>query len=168
MKPLLALMLVSSAALADDAALLRCRQLADGPLRLSCYNAIPVGATVAAAAPAVAPAAARAVATLSVGAGYAVATPEKSELERMFGNEPAVLKSVQLATIESTIPGAFDGWVPGQRIRLANGQVWKVVDNTDDVMDVRDPKVTVRRGLLGALFLDIEGAHRNPRVQRVE
>ena len=34
MKALFALMLVSTAALADDAALLKCRQLEDGPVRL--------------------------------------------------------------------------------------------------------------------------------------
>jgi hypothetical protein len=173
------LMLVSTAALADDAALLQCRQLADGPGRLACYNAIPVGAAapahiaapVAAAMPAaaaVAPAAAAAPARFAVAPGYAIAAPSQTDLEQMFGREPAVMKSLQLQTIETTIAGDFDGWVAGQRIRLANGQVWKVVDGSDDVAELHNPKVTVKRGLLGAIFLDIEGAHRNPKVQRVQ
>lgn len=166
MKALLVLMLVSSAALADDAALLRCRQLADGPGRLACYNAIPVGAAAPAASSA--PAAAAAPVMVAVAPGVSVAAPAKTDLENMFGREPAVLKSMQLDKIETTIPGYFDGWVAGQRIRLANGQVWKVVDGSDDVMELHDPKVTVKRGLLGAIFLDIEGAHRNPKVQRVQ
>jgi hypothetical protein len=168
-------MLVSNAALADDAALLRCRQLADGPGRLACYNAIPVGAaapamSATAAAPAV-PATAAAPAApvmVAIAPGVSVAAPAKADLESMFGREPAVMKSLQLDKLESTIPGYFDGWVAGQRIRLANGQVWKVVDGSDDVMELHDPKVTVKRGLLGAIFLDIEGAHRNPKVQRVQ
>lgn len=168
MKAMLVLMLVSGAALADDAALLQCRQLADGPGRLACYNAIPVGAAAVAPAAAVATAPAAAPAKLAVAPGYAVPAPSRAELEQMFGRESSVLKPMQLDSIETTIAGPFDGWVAGQRIRLANGQVWKVVDGSDDVTDLHDPKVTVKRGLLGAIFLDIEGAHRNPKVQRVQ
>ena len=86
----------------------------------------------------------------------------------MFGREPAALKAAGVNSIETSIAGPFDGWVRGQRIRLANGQVWKVVDDTEDVVELNNPKVTVKRGLLGAIFLDIEGAHRNPKVQRVQ
>lgn len=78
------------------------------------------------------------------------------------------MRSVRLDSIDTTIAGQFDGWIPGQRIRLANGQIWKVVDGSEDIMNVRDPKVTVKRGLLGAIFLDIDGAHRVAKVQRVQ
>ncbi|MYM31588.1 hypothetical protein GTP58_24970 [Duganella sp. CY15W] len=167
MKALFALMLVSTAALANDAALLKCRQLEDGPVRLACYNAIPAqpgalpppaGVVAAAAAP-------------RAGAAPAyttVAAPTPAELEAMFGREPEILRPVRLNAIETTIAGQFDGWVRGQRIRLANGQVWKVVDETEDIVELKNPKVTVKRGMLGAIFLDIEGAHRNPKVQRVD
>lgn len=164
MKALFVLMFVSSAAMASDAALLSCRQLADGPGRLACYNAIPVGAPVAAAPSAAAPA----PSMVAVAPGVVMAAPSKTDLEQMFGREPSVLKAMQLETLESTIPGYFDGWVAGQRIRLANGSVWKVVDGSDDVMELHDPKVTVKRGMLGAIYLDIDGAHRNPKVQRVQ
>ncbi|SHN44131.1 hypothetical protein SAMN05192549_12044 [Duganella sacchari] len=165
MKALFALMLVSTAALADDAALLKCRQLEDGPVRLACYNAIPANpmapaTPVAAAATAARPAGAAAYTT--------VPQPTPAEMAAMFGVEPEMLKSVRLQTLETSIAGPFDGWVRGQRIRLANGQVWKVVDDTEDVVELMNPKVTVKRGLLGAIFLDIEGAHRNPKVQRVQ
>ncbi len=167
MKAMLVLMFVSTAALADDAALLQCRQLADGAGRLACYNAIPVGATAPAAMAAVA-APAAAAGQVAIAPGYVLAAPSRADLEQMFGRESAVVKPMQLDKIETTIPGYFDGWVAGQRIRLANGQVWKVVDGSDDVTDLHDPQVTVKRGLLGAIFLDIEGAHRNPKVQRVQ
>ena len=177
MKALFALMLVSGAALADDAALLRCRQVAEGPARLACYDAIPLpvrvplsalpaGALAAPATPAGAaatPSAASAAAT-----GVVVAAPTRADMEQMFGREPAVFNAQRLESLESHIEGDFDGWVPGQRIRLANGQVWKVVDGSDDIMELHNPKVTVKRGLFGAIFLDIDGAHRNPKVSRVK
>lgn len=167
MKALFALMLVSTAALADDAALLKCRQLEDGPVRLACYNAIVVNPGAPSAAPA--PAAAAAGAARAAAPAYTtVAAPTEAEMAAMFGREPEILKSARLNSIETSINGPFDGWVRGQRIRLANGQVWKVVDDTEDVVELNNPKVTVKRGLLGAIFLDIEGAHRNPKVQRVQ
>lgn len=158
MKVFLVLMFVSGAVLADDGALLRCRSQADGAGRLACYDAIPVvaaSAAVAAALPA-APVA------------YVPPVPTHAELERMFGMEPAALQGQRLESISSRIDGPFEGWVPEQRIRLANGQVWKVVDGSDDVLSASNPAVTVKRGLLGAIFLDIEGAHRAPKVRRVQ
>lgn len=155
MKALFALMFVASAALADDGALLRCRALADAPARLSCYDAIPAAAGPAGAAPGpFAPAA-------------APAAPSRAQLEQAFGQEPAALQPLRLAALESRIDGPFDGWVANQTIRLANGQLWRVVDGSDDVLDVDNPRVTLQRGLLGAIFLDIDGAHRRPRVQRL-
>jgi len=80
----------------------------------------------------------------------------------------AAAKPQQPDKVTTSIAGVFDGWVPGQKIRLANGDVWKVVDGSEDIVELRDPKVTVERGLLGAIFLDIEGANRSPKVQRVK
>jgi hypothetical protein len=146
MKVLFALMLVSTAASANNDALLKCRQLEDGPVRLACYNAIPaVAGASTATASASAPAAKAVAAAAPVSAGtYTMATPSRQDMEMMFGQEPPILKSVRLEQIETSIPGPFDGWVPGQRIRLANGQVWKVVDGSDDVMDVAAPAPRAR------------------------
>lgn len=131
MKTFLALMFVCGAALADDGAILRCRQLPDGPQRLACYNAIAVPSHPA----------------LPVAPAAAPAAPAKD--------------------VVTSIAGPFEGWIGGQVIRLANGQAWRVVDGSEDVLSLRDPKVTIQRGMLGATFLDIEGAHRSPRVQLV-
>jgi hypothetical protein len=146
MKVLFALMLVSTAALADDAALLKCRQLEDGPVRLACYNAIPLGQP-ASNAPAVvinAPAA-------------------KPDLVQSFGREAQAEK---LQAIESSIVGEFDGWVSNQRIRLANGQVWRIVDGSDEMLSLTNPKVKLERGAMGAIYMDIDGAKTSPRVKR--
>ena len=54
--------------------------------------------------------------------------------------------------IESQIPGRFEGWQPNTRIRLANGQVWQVTDGSSRIYDVNNPKVEIRRGMLGAFY----------------
>lgn len=150
MKSLLALMLVSSAAMADDGAMLRCRQLSDAPARLTCYDAIPLGAPGAATA-----------------AGVVAAAPTKADLERNFGKEQSA-PPIKLDSIETFINGEFDGWVPNQRIRLANGQVWMIADDSQENLSLTNPKVKIERGLMGAIFMDIDGARSAPRVKRVK
>lgn len=141
MKVLFSLMFLSGAAVAADPDLLSCRKLPDGPVRLACYNAIPAG-EAAVAAPATA---------------------------TMVPAAPAAMKSsTPEADVVTSFEGMFDGWVAGQNIRLANGQIWKVIDGSEYAAELRNPKVTIQRGLLGAVFLDIEGAHRSPRVRRVK
>ena len=139
MKSVLFLLLVSTSALADDAALLRCRAIADGPARLACYDALPLGTP---AAP-------------------AVATAEQFGLEQ---------KSAQagVAAIESHIPGRFEGWAPKSRIKLANGQVWEIADDSKAFLNVENPKVRIRRGAMGAFYIEIEKTNRSPRVKRVQ
>lgn len=146
MKSLLVLMLVSGAALADEGGMLRCRQLTDGAARLSCYDALPLGA--AAAAP---------------------AAPSKAELEQRFGKEQQAQPG-RLDVIESTIVGEFDGWVPKQRIRLANGQTWTISDdsNEETLHILSNPKVKIERGAMGAFYMDIDGTRTSPRVRRAK
>lgn len=148
--------LAAGAAVADAGpagqAVLKCRALSDSARRLACYDAIPVGAALQ--APSAAP------------AGAPAASPEQS-----FGLRPAVKKQreVEPGSIHSTVVGRFDGWVPGAMITLANGQVWKVTDDTDAVLPImQDPKVEITHGLLGAYFLQVEGYTNSARVARVK
>ncbi|WP_154382522.1 hypothetical protein [Pseudoduganella rivuli] len=150
-----AVLLAAGPALAavDDAALRQCRAMADAAARVACYDAIPLGQ------PAAAPRADER------------ATERANEQRRAidtFGMPAGVRKENRVDSYETHIAGRFDGWEGGQVIRLANGQAWRVVDSTVDTLDLTDPKVTVRRGLSGAVFLDIDGANRSPRVQRVQ
>ena len=142
------------AAGAADDAFARCRAIKDSTARLACYDALPIAPPTAAAAPAPA---ARAP---------AAAAPAASEAQR-FGL-PATARPEPIQALESHIPGHFDGWYPGTRIRLANGQVWQVMDSSSRFADVDNPKVTIRRGALGSFFLDIDGVNPAPRVRRVE
>jgi len=145
MKSLVLLLLASNLALADDAGLLQCRAMKDAAARLACYDGLPVAAAAGKPAP---------------------ATPAKATPEQ-FGLEEKRAAPV-LASIDSHIPGRFDGWSPNASIRLANGQVWQVADGSSGAHWIEDPKVRVRRGALGAFYLEIEGTNRSPRVTRVQ
>lgn len=146
---LLALLTASSPALADDAALLKCRTLSDTATRVACYDAIPVGAAgPGASAAAVAPA----------------RTPEQN-----FGLEAVKQREAQPASIRSTVVGDFDGWGPGSQIRLANGQVWRVIDGSDAVLPrTKDAAVTIERNVFGTLFLKVDGGNSSAKVRRVK
>ena len=144
------LLLISGAALADDAAFLRCRGLADAAARLACYDALPLPSRDVQPAPPRAP------------------QPPARQTPEQFGLEGQVSARSELDAIESSIPGRFEGWQPNSRIRLANGQVWQVTDGSSRNFSMNNPKVTVRRGALGSFFLDIEGDNRSPRVKRVQ
>jgi hypothetical protein len=137
---------LSAAALASETTLEQCRGIADPPARLACYDALPLSATTAGAEP----------------------KARVPETPAQFGLSREVIPSVDLSAIESTIPGHFDGWYPNRRIRLANGQVWQVADATTRLYELDNPKVTIRRGLLGAYYLDLSIDNRSIRVTRVQ
>jgi hypothetical protein len=133
-----------SPARADDAALHRCRALTEPAARLACYDAVPLAATPP---------------------GSAAPPPAAVEPSASFGLDKPEDKTKE---IRSHISGRFEGWRPGERIRLANRQVWQVSDDSSGVYFLLDPKVTVRRASMGTFMLDIEGARRMPRVRRLE
>ena len=146
MKPAYWMLLLPGAALAADATLQQCRSIPDPAARLACYDALPLPASPATATP----------------AGPAPEVPAQ------FGLVREAAPVVELPSIESTIPGHFDGWYPNRRVKLANGQVWQVADGSTRFYDLDNPKVTIRRGVLGAFYLDLSVDNRSIRVRRVE
>lgn len=142
MKILVPLLLISTSVLADDAGLSRCRGVSDSSARLACYDALPVGE-----------------------AKTVQAVPRQAP--EQFGMEQKVYEH-PLDSIESHIPGHFEGWEPRTRIRLANGQIWQISDDSRRIYDFQNPKVSVRRGVLGAFYLEIEGTNSSPRVKRLQ
>jgi hypothetical protein len=144
-----------------------CRAIPDSAARLACYDRLPLPGTPAAAPHA--PAAPAAIARPPAATGQVPAAPvapaaPAGDASR-FGlpAPPPVVESIQ-----SEIPGHFDGWYANSRIRLANGQVWQVTDGTSRFANLQNPKVTVRSGALGSFFLEIEGVKPSPRVRRIE
>lgn len=137
----------SASATADTVALQRCRQITDAASRLACYDAlelVPVGAAT------------------SASQTPAPATPQA------FGLEARQAAAQGLDAVESAIEGPFDGWVPRQKLRLANGQVWEISDGSQAAYRLQAPKVRIARGMSGTFFLAIEGVAQTPRVRRVE
>lgn len=145
MKLFLFLLLASGAAVADDTAMLKCRTLGDSKLRLACYDAMPLGTSGAQAAPATA--------------------ATRQAQEQSFG---LAEKKAPLASIESSIPGSFDGWGPNEQITLSNGQVWRVIDDTNGVVYGTNLKVKLERSPFGTTFMVIEGTTRSPKVKRLK
>lgn len=70
--------------------------------------------------------------------------------------------------VASTIPGAFAGFARGREYTLANGQVWKQIDNAS-IAGARgqDIGVRLRPGLLGAWWLQVDGYNTQTKVERV-
>lgn len=137
MKLLIALLLASGPALADEAAFFRCRDIGDDSKRLACYDAVKKPTA-----------------------------EQKREVQvQAFG---LAAKRPEIETIESHIAGNFDGWEGDQRIKLANGQVWQVVDDSNGIVMGKDLKATVARGAMGAMYMEIEGSRKSPRVKRVK
>lgn len=157
MKALFVLLFVSGSALADDAAMLQCRAIAEVPARVACYDAIPVGAAAPLAAPVVA----------------AAAAPTPQQREQAFGmatvQAPKSATPEQDNSISSTIAGKFDGWSGNELIKLSNGQVWRIVDGSSAVLSpMTNAKVKVERNVIGTYFLTIEGTNNAPKVRRVQ
>ena len=144
---LLFMICFSAAAWADDGGILRCRGLTDAMARLACYDALPLPSVAAKSAPAV-----------------VTIAPQTTA---QFGLESKTYKS-ELDLIESRIVGRFEGWSAGSRIKLENGQIWQVSDDTSRYLDMNNPKVVVRRGVLGVFYLEIDGTNHSPKVKRVQ
>jgi hypothetical protein len=169
------LLQVSLAAAADDAAVRRCRGIVDASARLACYDALPLGsdasvkvqAPPAAAANAPAPAAAAAPAGAVSGTGAKTLTTAESQ--QQFGLQPKALKE-PMQSIETNIPGHFEGWAPRMKIALANGQVWRIDDGSSYSLplELDNPRVVIRRGAFGTFYMDIANDNHSPRVVRVQ
>ncbi len=127
---------------ATDSAIAACRAMKEASARLACYDALPLAGTPAPAA-------------------AAAPDPTRFGLPRRQAGQ-------ELESIQSYIPGKFEGWKAGMRIRLANGQVWQIADGSERFEDMQDPKVSIRRGALGSFYLDIEGENRSPLVRRIQ
>ncbi|TXI07202.1 MAG: hypothetical protein E6Q76_08810 [Rhizobium sp.] len=81
---------------------------------------------------------------------------------------PPNVRQDELQSLDSTLGPDFSGWGPNSHIRLANGQIWQVVDGSSVALPAGARKVTVKRGALGSFYLDIEGLNTTPRVRRIE
>ncbi|HLS83768.1 MAG TPA: hypothetical protein VK016_03800 [Arenimonas sp.] len=72
--------------------------------------------------------------------------------------------------IRSHIEGEFRGWSgKGEKITLANGQVWETVDSAARLrIKVENPQVVISQGALGAWYLRVEGYNARVNVKRIK
>ncbi|MEZ0469361.1 hypothetical protein [Luteimonas salinilitoris] len=110
-----------------------------------------------------------------VGEETAVAVEQAVEHAREEGRQEVVSKNRGFfhfdseEPIESTLQGEFSGFRKGQRYTLENGQVWEQTAAAS-LSGVRkaNPKVTIRPGMLGVWWLQIDGYNTRAKVQRIE
>jgi len=159
---LFTLLAASLPAMAQTEAVARCRALADGAARLACYDAIPLGpaAPVQAGNAPTATQAVPAVAATAAVPAATVAAPADFGLPKRDARAAAEV-------VESQIPGSFSGWEPKARWQLANGQVWELIDGSRGAYDLKDPKVRIRRGVVGNYLMEIEGVAQLLKVRRI-
>ena len=168
MKALILLLSISGSALANDAGILRCRGITEASVRLACYDALVVPAGDAKAAtskPAVQPESRPSPAASSASSTAPVASVQQKTDQ--FGLENRASPGT-VDAVESYIPGRFEGWEAKSSIKLANGQVWQIADDSSRYLTLNDPKVKIRRGALGAFYLEFEKVNHSPRVRRVQ
>jgi hypothetical protein len=131
---------------ADEAATLaQCAAVEDATVRLACYDAL-ARRPAAAAAPVVLPP----PVVPPVPAADAFGKPQENP------------------SIEARIVGSFITWKRGTLVRLDNGQVWKVMDESGEYYpDLEEnPEVTITRGLTG-YRMTIKALRKKVGVKRV-
>lgn len=140
---------------AELAASLRlCKGLADAAARLACYDGVA----------AVLPVAGPSDVNANDDTGSTMRPSAARHTDTGFD---AASPSTERSTVISSIAGRFDGWKPTTQFRLANGQVWQVVDGTSAAYWLEDPKVRVVGGALGAYYLRVDGTSISVRVRRL-
>lgn len=133
-----------------------CRQITDAERRLSCYDAVQLSPATTTAVPST--------------SGSTVALPQAaSDPTASFGQERIQRKAdaAEVKQIESRVRGKFSGWNQNSRLELDNGQVWRIAEDSSADYELQAPKVIVRRGLLGAYYIEVEGVPFQARVVRV-
>jgi hypothetical protein len=138
-------MLLATCALsaqAEQNGIRKCRELTEPAAKLACYEALP----------------------LSIEDRPTPASPESGS--RPFTSAGA--KNTTDGPIVTFVRGDFSGWRANERIELDNGQIWQVVDGSTYATSPGRRVATIRSGMLGAQFIDIEGIALAPRVRRIK
>lgn len=136
----ISILLLAGQAHADESAILRCRQIPEAAQRLSCYDAI----------------------------AFAASTPTQVRPSPAEFGLIRATADTGVEAIESDLVGELDGWGSNTLLRLSNGQVWRIADDSSGVVRPDTRKVRIRRGALGAFYIEFEGMNRSPRVRRVQ
>lgn len=77
-------------------------------------------------------------------------------------------REVAREAITARIDGPFSGWRTGSDIRLANGQVWRVVDGSLYTAARDSPAVRIEPAAFGSWTLTVDGQTNRAKVRRVK
>lgn len=86
-------------------------------------------------------------------------------------SSPAMAASAPAPTgdVVAHLDGTFTGWGDGTVFKLDNGQVWQQVDDSDfSTGAIKNPKVTISKGLISAYYLSVEGVKDTVAVRRIK
>ena len=72
------------------------------------------------------------------------------------------------AKVESFLVGKFSSGKKGMKLKLKNGQIWKVISARSGYRKMTDPAITIRRGFLGSFNAKIEGFNVKAKVKRIK
>ena len=86
--------------------------------------------------------------------------------EEAFGRTEAEINAIQ--TLKSNIVGDFRGWKKGAVLTLANGQKWKVMSRSGGYVKLTDPKIEIKRAILGSFKMKVEGLNSSAKVKRIK
>ncbi|MCP3674350.1 MAG: hypothetical protein GY829_07750 [Gammaproteobacteria bacterium] len=70
--------------------------------------------------------------------------------------------------LHSLISGEFTGWKKGDKIKLANGQVWKIVGSKTLYHKASNPNISISRGMFNSFRISVDGLNRSTRVVRIK
>jgi hypothetical protein len=80
--------------------------------------------------------------------------------------EGSIAKDVD--RIESRYAGPFEGWDGDTIFELENGQVWQQSQSGRLVYRAENPKIVIKRGMLGGYYLSVDDVNRRVRVKRIK
>ena len=161
--------------------ILDCYALQSDTDRLNCYDSVtknykikPVHAAKGvspAAVPAIKNDAITNTAPLSQTEQLANTSPKADSLSKM---EPATDSFGQTKieqetqSIQSRLIGKFTGWEKGMKIKLENGQVWRVTSRATGYKKMTNPMVTISRGMFSSFNAKVEGLNAKVKVKRIK
>jgi len=90
--------------------------------------------------------------------------PQQKSAEDTFGKSTAE----DIESIQSKMLGEFSGWKKGMKLKLENGQTWKVTSNKSGYRKMTNPMVTISRGMFGSFNAKVEGLNASAKVKRIK
>jgi len=73
-----------------------------------------------------------------------------------------------LESIQSRMIGEFKGWEKGMKLKLENGQVWKVTSRKAGYKKMTNPMIIISRGFFGSFNAKVEGLNASAKVKRIK